>query len=519
MLKKITQDKPLFFLWLSFFIFAIVHSICILPLGDDFIWAISTGFSDIIGPNAENGRYFTNLITYFAERIPIIRIVVMTLFMVALPAVMCKLVWNPKRKFVVSFVSIFAIMIIPKDISCETIFWLSGFTNYVIGAVFTLLYMCFCFPLFNGEYVSIKKRWAVVTALLGFLGALCVENITIFNILLVIFVIVFSFIRYKKVNVIHIVYLISTAAASVLMALSNSYSSIIVDEKDDFGLRFMELDGPDMMLKIFQEILPLFARGYYILHIIIAISVLTLYSKKIGNTKKRPKYAKLFIPIIFMYAAYSFFSSNINSIVTLTPAHRIFAIETAFTFLYIVGLIYMFYSIGNTSDFIRRTVLVVGTVIVTAPFVVVNPVNNRVFFLTCIFWCLLTVDCVVSAIEVADIKASRYVKSFGTVFVSFICLSLSCVSISNKYIDVVRINYIKEQLENNNKLISIIKLPYYGNYNDGIQIEFNTTESESNPMVGSNMYDYPKCLCEYYDIDVSFIDKQYIWIEPIGYYY
>lgn len=524
MLKKITQDKPLLFIWIFFIIFALINSIFILPRGDDFIWAVSMDFERIIGPKTQNGRYFTSILTYFMERIPLLRIIIMTLFTAALPAVMCKLVDNSGKKFVASAAPIFMLFIIPYEISKQTIYWIAGFTNYVIGAVFSLSYICICLPLFNGKYEPLKKRWAIVTAILGFLGSLCVENVTIFNVLLAVFIVVFSFVNYKKVDIAHIVYFISTAVAAALMAFSSSYSSIISEEEDDFGLRFTEFGLPDMMMKIFNEILPLFSRRFYVLHIIIALSILIIYNKKFKDTesKKRPKYAKLFIPIISAYAAFSFFSCNISYITAVTPSYRIFAVETAFTFLYIVGLIYMFYCIGGKSDFIRRTIFVAGTVIMIAPFVVVNPVSGRCFFLSAVFWCLIAADCTVSAVKDSDIKNMGYLKTVGTVFVGFICITVSCIAVTNKFIENVRVNYINEQLEKGKNNIYVIELPYVGFYGDGIKDLFSGSEydydDESVEFPDTNKYPYRKDFCTYYNVDEAFLEGTYTWISTLDYY-
>ncbi len=69
-----------------------MQAFCQIVNGDDFGWIIYTGMENIFGDKTENGRYFTNLLTYIFVNYPFVRICSFSLLLFALFIILARLI-------------------------------------------------------------------------------------------------------------------------------------------------------------------------------------------------------------------------------------------------------------------------------------------------------------------------------------------------------------------------------------------------------------------------------------------
>lgn len=128
-------------------------------------------------------------------------------------------------------------------------------------------------------------------------------------------------------------------------------------------------------------------------------------------------------------------------------------------------------------------------------------------------------DSIASAVACLGLKKSNLAEMPIALFAGFFCIVISYTAVCNKFVDNLRINYIKEQLEDDPKAVYIIELPYINNFDDYIfmfkdEDDFKTekrTDKDTNLM-------YKEAMCAYYGIDESFLEKNYLWISTMDYY-
>ena len=144
----------------------------------------------------------------------------------------------------------------------------------------------------------------------------------------------------------------------------------------------------------------------------------------------------------------------------MSNAYKSRALEVAFTFIYILALIYMCYVLMEGERRAKAIVYIISTLIVTGPFIVINPITRRCFFADYIFWCLFTFRLVAEVITVFGITEPKNLRRAAALFSCGIFCWLSYYHIANKYVDVLRVKYIKEQLDTNQRHLDFIKLPY-----------------------------------------------------------
>ena len=496
---------------LMFLVYEIIQAGCTFFSGDDFWWyAEPQNIPDLFGRCDQNGRYLTNILTFLMIHHTTFRIIFHIAVMLGL-FVEIAFISNYGKKPENWWNWLFSasmLIFVPLPIYKYTIVWISGFANYVFSAVLILGYLLFCMPFFQNEEKSFKKRH-IGLLILGICSALCIENVTVYIIMLSVGMIIFSLIQFKKVHAGHILYLIGAIAGTALMFLDKNYHTIIEENNDSVGIRFVDFSFVEIMMKIYDKIITYYAKPFWIVHICIAVSLLILY-----HHKKTTKYSRICMGIVLIFACYSAFTQNVIDFEVISTKYTIRAIETAFAFLYILSVIYLSYILTERKYFRLICLFLFSTMALMAPFLVVNPVTERCFFSEYIFWVLTGAVLLMVALPECGVILSIVKKCLQiSVFVfSFI---LSVMQISNKYCDIVRIQYLKKQLEEETNSIMLIELPYPDLVKDYIHILEEKSVPSENPL--RDKY-YIDILIQTYELNPDVKNKTKIFIDWYHYH-
>lgn len=513
--KQLAGDKAGYLIFFVLLVFFLVRALCLLLTTDDVWWITFDSLSDMMKTYNPNGRLFTNAITYYIcnhyVAMVIVYVLTMGLFLVSMSRLF-ELDLG-KGKWTAILFAALVILLSPRYFSTHVYNWISGFTNYIMSAIFILWYIRFCSPVFEKKEITASKSAPLLWLLLGILGSLCVENITIYNFLFGAFIIILSLRSFKKVSLSNITFLLGTIIGCVIMFFNQRYSEIY-SGSDSVGVRSLDNDFTDWMMKIYLNFTYLFARPYFLFHIIITAAIIVLYLKRLKSGGAKLKYAKLFISVIIIFTAYSIFTMTGEELVSLTLAYRVRAIEAALTALYMIALCYMAAGILDGGKRLRAIIYLVSTVVVTAPFIVVNPVTSRCFFAGYIFWALFTFELAAQLIRDRDFFDTAIVKKSATVFVGSFLFILAYMDVINKYVDTVRTGYIREQLASDEKYIRIIKLPYKHACFD--PIDLLEDESIVYHKEGEDCSS-PELYCRAYDVDTALLDKKWVYITMMDY--
>lgn len=459
-MKEILKNRQQLCIWLIFVLTAIVQAICLIPIGDDFLWAVDgrEDFQDT-GISA-NGRYFTNALTHLMARNNPAKWALYILFSVLMLYCITKMIRKSDRLISAAFACL-SLFLVPSEIYQNIISWLSGFTNYYVGAVCLLLYFVFCGKILRGEALSCKKTTLLYTLVLGFVSSLCVENQTILNLAFSVFIIVLSLVRFKKLHPACAAHLVGALAGLVLMLSNESIVSILGGEEDKAGFRFTDFDLMTMFSVFYKDLVKYYAKPFALAHIVIAVSLLILFGRKFSGGEKRPKYALPALVVVLVFAVYSTLSSSFHLFTVTSAAYREQALECALTFLYFVSLLYLGCVLLERFSFTRLAVYLCSSLLSVLPFLVVKPVSSRCFFLGGIFWALAAGELLTSAFEGTNWEDTLTLKLPVFVGVAGCALVLCLENIMNKYAEKEGIRYLKEQLRaGKTRNVEILSFPY-----------------------------------------------------------
>ncbi|MBR4626518.1 MAG: hypothetical protein IKO47_02220 [Ruminococcus sp.] len=446
----------------AFVIWSAVIAATIILCGDDIIWTLRESRNDVIGSNSVNGRYFTNIITFAAVRSYAFRTAVAFVFLVLLHQLLLRVINTEKgvHGWAAALSAAF-ILTIPTAMFTQTINWISGITNYVISAVLLLSYLLYCKPLLCGKKLAYGRALTVVPLFIGFLGALCVENVTIYSLMFGTFIIIYSCKIFGKPHPGTVLYLAGAVGGSVLMFTNHTYSSLFGGGSDDIGFRKVQLDFTDMFHQIYEDLMSYYCVAFWIIHAVICVSFLIMYSDKFGGERGEPqKYAVPALTVVILYTCYSFFTDVVGGFAVWNASLTMRAIETAFTFVYLLSLLYLGWVLCTKQGFVRFTLYIVSTAILSAPFAVANPVTERCFFTDYIFWALAAGELSCAAAEKHGLDRKYPVRLASAAAVGYLAFSTAYMCAWNKYTDVMRFNYIKKQVDEGKSTVEFIKLPY-----------------------------------------------------------
>lgn len=186
---------------------------------------------------------------------------------------------------------------------------------------------------------------------------------------------------------------------------------------------------------------------------------------------------------------------------------KIRAFEGVFIALYLLSIIYLCIKLLNRDNAIRCIIYLISSLIVTVPFIVVSPMTPRCIFADYIFWLLMTGELFLTAFK--DYKFFRTDIFVDVMFILPLTMYfiITGINITNYHYDNIRFDYIKEQLNNNSKIIYLVKLPYpdYA-YEDFDKILFKEILDNNNS--------YGTYIFRYHGIEINPDEHEFIFISP-----
>lgn len=444
-------------------VFSIFIMMFIFPLlGDDLLHGkvgIGIHFMQIV-----NGRYLGNLFGINLSSSLILRILIKSTIFISIIFLIKKIIKEKSLLYYLIILSFFLFM--PKEIFRQVIVNSSGFANYVIPVIGVLIII---YIHFNEKEIILKWYNYILFLSLGVINSLFVEHITIFNIILSMYFIIFSYMKNKKINKIYIFYLIGSVIGSYLMFSNPIYLSSF-NGTDDYRTLSTTLSG------IFGKLFIIVNDAFYInyaINFILSILMIILMKKQIVS-KKNFIY-KMFASIIIFFAVYQLLK-------LLNPSWQIFAnyqFENYFsgfiTLLYI-GIVFITILLSNLNKNQKYKLLfyIICYLAVLSPLLFVNPIGPRCYFIGYVFLILLVVN-LIKIFETKNYFKYKWAIRFIIPIIIIIQFIFYFTIYGKIYIESEkRINFIKTEISKGNKEINFDALPF-PDYLHGVEIcpEYN----------------------------------------------
>lgn len=422
--------------------------------GDDWAWATQVGIERLQSGFANyNGRYVGNLFVLLLSRNEGIKVFLSAFVLVALAYNMFIFVNKQNKKLF--WIALLFLLLTPKLIMAQTIVWTSGFTNYVIPTLFIFIYLNMFKYVFNGQ-IQFKRINCVYAIILGIVNSLIMENITIFNIVISLVFLIYTYWKYKKIDYVQLCFLVASIIGTYIMFTNEAYTSISAN-KDDY--RSITQDGNKIILAI-NTYFNKFYKMFFMNNYIISISI-SLIGIVVSNKIKKIKYDNKIRFLMNGVSTYLLFYICYLSIKLINPNWNIFLRYTKFfegslVCLWCLTLLILLLPLFKQNRLMRKAfVMEMSFVILLAPLFFVNPIWNRnVFPLYCMLVGLLL--CLYEFVkEQIKLKKKYIIVLLSTTYL-YLGSIYGYVWLSNER----RENQIQIQLSKNTEVMTLKKLPY-----------------------------------------------------------
>lgn len=378
------------------FIYLLLFILCFLfPYsGDDWTWGSQIGIDRLNTWFANyNGRYVGNLIVLMITRSNLLKASVMALCLVV---ILYTLAHITHAKLALPIASLF-LLLIPVSIACQAIVWSSGFANYAVSAATTLVFLRSILWVFQpkasipGDALSQHPRSAIPMLLLGFLGSLIVEHITIYNLAASGLVLLIVAVRFHKVLIHQACYFLGCVLGSAYMFSNGAYRAISqgIDQ-----YRTMAHDVKNILYyavtNFFNTIqYELFMNNFFLNAAILVVLFLLYRSAKGRFSSRQQRLVVLCFGInlgYFLYAAL-FFPLFLGDLPWIKYCNGGATLITAAALLYLIAVLVH----GHVNEY-RIWFLAGSIVFLGCTLLIVTPLGSRCFFITYVLFLVLLLE-------------------------------------------------------------------------------------------------------------------------------
>ncbi len=427
--------------------------------GDDWAWGSQIGIDRLqTWFKGYNGRYVGNLLVLALTRSNLLKTLVMSVCLTGIIFCFEKLL---KQKWAY-YIAIAMMALVPKFVFRQAVVWTSGFTNYVVSAFLTLIYITYVYSVFEKKGLKQKVLPCIPLLVLGVISSLIMEYVTIYNLVLAVAVIVYIIFTEKKIFVQHVSYLVGTVLGAVYMFSNEAYHAVVTGTD---GYRTM---GKGNMFQIMKDnYLNVIYEEFYLsnvwLNIALFIVSFLLYkelNKKYGGNVK----VKIMNGCLWIMGTYLVWQVNSSIGLYTLPKEEMFSYaEGVATFLSVAALMVFAITVGVCKKCLWKMLFWVASIVcLVAPLLVVTPIGSRCFYITyLLFIGLLCEFC--NLLDKESIKEVLRGKSLargctmvGIVTVCFYTFIFSSMQREEQN----RLRYIRKEVKKGEKQIELKYLPY-----------------------------------------------------------
>lgn len=431
-----------------FVLFAILFAI--IPYTDDDLrWGCSVGMRRLaFWFDGYGGRYLGYLIILLLTKFYFAKIFVQAAILLLLVYMMDRV----SGSYNTEAISVLFLLFMPLWLFSDTIGWTSGFANYVTSISFTLIYVRYVLKRIDGKETAASIPVILCYMVLGFVNSLIVEHFTIYNICLGVFIVVFTFIKEKRIRILEIGYLLC-AVCGLLFMLSNSAYHHVSDGNDFYR----GIVKSDLVITILFRMGNILNRCYLKLPVVVVLLPVVIYliwkEKRRSLTGIWGNLADIGTMIICL-------GNPIILLADMTREDSGSAKNFISLFVLILVLISIVVTVGIFSFFSGRFWQCMGMLISIAlpviPFLIISPLSDRCFFGSYVFWMLLIYQLLELIPETREkilknIQLQKYLRAMSVLVIGFYI----CIYGSIHLQDYVRREYIRGEAERGAEEVTI----------------------------------------------------------------
>lgn len=438
------------------FVFVFLLSLLFPYSGDDWAWGSQIGLDRLAAHfEAYNGRYVGNLIVLALTRSNVLKALCMSLFIVGIIYMIEKISGNRTAPLIACV----ALLLMPTDMLRQSIVWTSGFSNYATSIALTLVFICYTARIYGKDTPKFAPAAAIPLFVLAFCGALIMEPMTIYNILLGIYIIIYCVVRFKKCYFAHFGFLAGAIAGAGMMFSNSSYHAIA--EGTD-GYRTVSTSVGGLISRAVENVLSI-TKDFFLASVVLNIFVVVVcvllwltFKDKIKN-KAQLVFGYISLAVIIGFCVWS-----LASLIGAISYPKIFRmLNAALSVMYYLA-IGIFVIVVPCKGIAKSKLLFwyVSVPATLAPLLIVTPIGSRCEFTAYVLMICLVADMYsltkAASVSKIQIPVRRVLVSVTAFAMLFFFGVFGTVTFYNQR----RVNKAREDLKTGEETITVENLPF-----------------------------------------------------------
>lgn len=355
------------------------------------------------------------------------------------------------------------LFLLPREVFAQSISWTSGFANY---ATTTLIVLLFLNLVKNTLFERREERWFnyVSSLMMGFLGSLILENITIYLVSMSIIVQIILFVKKRRFSWSLFWVMIGAGVGAVLMFSNSAYWNIVVGQDTYRSMATSALGLMDRMKTNFTE--SIYRYGLF-KNIVINFSLALSGTALLTMDKTKRRGAVFSLGVFFSYLTYTFICEVV--IGGGYETNLLIIIDSVFSLLAIISLIVFSILISKRGTVFRRMMWIVWVsfLFIMAPLLFITPIGPRNFLITdlllmevAFIWTAESLRC----FYIVNRRAYKQLTFIGRRIELIVAVSIWVIYtglfVLISRADTDRLRRIRKESDEGNKTIVINTLPY-----------------------------------------------------------
>lgn len=458
-LSLVKKTRVFFFVIFLFYFFLAFN----LPLtGDDWTWGSNEGILRLQNKFADyNGRYVSNILEIILTRYDFIRYLTLAGLSSLLVYFVGKLTQS-KESITTYLLSFIFLLLVNTRVFSQTFGWTAGFVNYVASLVLIVAFLLLTKNIYESSKPAYSKWAAFGIIPLGIITPLFVEHVSLFAIFAAMYVIVYTFIKFKKFYFMHIAYFISIIIGNMIMFSNGAYWNVISGEDDYRTIR----EGAENM-SFLQKVYDVYSGNMYnflfffhpILNVFIGVLLIIVIASILHKMHWINRYLKpALLSVVIGFLLYQMaFKSLLGNELLFAETNDFEAVISLFFYLSIVAAVALF--VDEAAVRSRLLFYLAGVILLTAPFIFVTPYGPRGVLASYLFFVLFGIELFMYCTNKFSWPSKLFVKPL--VCAAFL-LVLSYVHIFSEIglANRERLAFLESELIKNEKTIYLPEIPY-----------------------------------------------------------
>lgn len=456
------RDNKTLLIFLFVYIFFVALS-SLFPLShDDWFWASEPLQNRIVNVfYGINGRYAGNLFVLLLTRAGIFRPFIISFIITSIFYLIYKLSGYGRKNIIISSVILFLAM--PSSVFVQSVSWISGFANYAASALCVLFFLYICNKYINSDGSKIKKINPAVFFPVGIISQLFMENVTLYLLLISLFIIIYRKKKHQCVPAVLWVYFSAFVVGAIIMFTNPVYISAF-DPNQNIYQNVTDLSSG--LLPVFSEIINKLTETiskYLIIDNAALNIVLSVLCMLIIRKYKSKAVKSLFIAFYAFFCIYTVFR-KINSADTYISNNLLSSADAILAFMFLLAvLLTAVFFIKKPSCKKSLYFYLASICILSAPFLLINPVSPRCFLITYLLF-ILIINNMLNELANYTTLTVNCRKIACLLFSVLLCFSAFYFYVfsQNFVTEQERKTYIESCVNAGDKEILITKYPYRG---------------------------------------------------------